>query len=70
MSDDAKYIPLALPAGASTNERKGFLRLCTLLARTQFDPDTPLDHAFWITAAELGDLYNKPRLAEIGRAHV
>ncbi len=63
MSDDAKYIPLTLPTGASTNERRGFLRLCTLLARTQFDPDTPLDHAFWIAAAELGDLYNKPRLA-------
>lgn len=63
MNDDAKYIPLALPTGASTNERKGFLRLCNLLARAQFDPDTPLDHTFWITAADLGDLYNKPRLA-------
>lgn len=63
MSEDAKYIPLALPTGASTGERRGFLRLCTLLARAQFDPDMPLDHAFWITAAELGDLYNKPRLA-------
>jgi hypothetical protein len=63
MSDDAKYIPLALPTGASTNERRGFVRLCTLLARAQFDPDMPLDHAFWITAAELGDLYNSPRLA-------
>lgn len=63
MRDDAKYIPLALSASASTNERKGFLRLCTLLSRAQFDPDMPLDHAFWLTAAELGDLYNKPRLA-------
>jgi hypothetical protein len=63
MSDDVKYIPLALPAGASTSERKGFLRLCTLLARSPFDPDAPLDHTFWITAAKLGDLYNKPRLA-------
>ncbi|RYP84337.1 DUF4338 domain-containing protein [Nocardioides guangzhouensis] len=63
MTDDAKYIPLALPAGGSTSERKGFLRLCTLLARAQFDPEMPLDHEFWITAAELGDLYNKPRLA-------
>lgn len=63
MSDDAKYIPLALPTGASTNERRGFVRLCRLLARAQFDPDMLLDHAFWITAAELGDLYNSPRLA-------
>lgn len=62
MRDKAKYIPLTLPTGASTGERRGFLRLCTLLARAQFDPDMPLDHAFWITAAELGDLYNKPRL--------
>lgn len=63
MSDDAKYIPLALPAGASTTERKGFLRLCNLLAGAQFDPTSPLDHTFWIAAAKLGDLYNKPRLA-------
>lgn len=63
MTDDARYIPLALPAGAPTSERRGFLRLCTLLARAQFDPDMPFDHAFWIAAAELGDLYNKPRLA-------
>jgi hypothetical protein len=63
MSDDAKYIPLALPAGASTNERRGFLRLCTLLSRAQFSPDMPLNHAFWLKAADLGDLYDKPRLA-------
>lgn len=61
--DESKYIPLALPAGATTKERRGFTRLCTLLSRAQFDPDVPFDHTFWIAAAELGDLYNKPRLA-------
>ncbi|TMR40478.1 DUF4338 domain-containing protein [Actinomadura geliboluensis] len=61
--DDAKYVPLSLPAGATGAERKGFLRLCHLLAHARFDPDMPLDHAFWIRAAELDDLYNKPRLA-------
>ena len=62
MSDDARYIPLTLPTGATINERRGFVRLCTLLAGAQFDPNLPLDHAFWIKAAELGDLYNKPHL--------
>ncbi|NGN93182.1 DUF4338 domain-containing protein [Nocardioides sp. KC13] len=63
MTDDARYIPLVLPAGATTNERRGFIRLCTLLSRAQLDPRVAVDHDFWITAADLGDLYNKPRLA-------
>ncbi len=63
MTEDAKYIPLALPAGAAGSERRGFIRLCTLLSRAQIDPEVTVDHDFWITAAELGDLYNKPRLA-------
>lgn len=63
MTEDAKYIPLALPSGATLNERRGFIRLCTLLSRAQLDPEVAVDHASWITAAELGDLYNKPRLA-------
>ena len=63
MSDDSKYIPLALPAGATSKERRGFSRLCTLLSRAEFDPESGLHHQFWIAAAELGDLYNQPRLA-------
>ncbi len=63
MTDAAKYVPLTLPAGATPAERRGFTSLCTLLARAQFDPDTPLDHMFWFTAAGLKDLYNKPTLA-------
>lgn len=63
MSDDTECIPLTLPTGASTNERRGFVRFCRLLSRARFDPDMPLDHEFWITGAKLGDLYNKPRLA-------
>lgn len=60
--EDAKYVPLALPAGATTAERRGFTRLCNLLACAQFDPDMALDHTLWFRAAELGDLYNKPVL--------
>lgn len=63
MTDDAQYIPLTLPAGASPAERRGFTSLCTLLARSQFEPDSPLDHTVWFTAAGLKDLYNKPMLA-------
>lgn len=63
MTENAKYIPLTLPAGAASSERRGFIRLCNMLSRAQLDPEVAVDHAFWITAAELGDLYNKPRLA-------
>jgi len=63
MSDESRYIPLALPTGATTQERRWFSRLCTLLSQEQFDPEFALDHQFWIAAAELGDLYNQPRLA-------
>jgi len=63
INDETKYVPLTLPAGATTAERRGFTSLCTLLSRAQFDPGTPLDHAFWFTAAGLTDLYNKPTLA-------
>lgn len=61
--DETNYLPLALPEGASRIERRGFARLCSLLARAQFDPEAPLDHQFWVTAAELDDLYSQPRLA-------
>lgn len=61
--EDVKYVPLALPGGSTTSERRGFSSLCNLLAVAQFEPDRPLDHNFWFMAADLGDLYNKPRLA-------
>jgi hypothetical protein len=61
--DDPKYISLTLPTDATAAERKGFVRLCNVLAGARFEPDVPLDHAFWVGAAELGDLYDKPRLA-------
>ncbi|GEL96117.1 Druantia anti-phage system protein DruA [Cellulomonas composti] len=61
--DDVKYVPLTLPAGATTTERKGFASLCHLLAHAQFDPEVPLDHTSLFTAAGLTDVYNKPTLA-------
>lgn len=63
MTDDTKYVPLTLPAGATRSERRGFVHLCRLLASARFDPAAALDHAFWLTAAGLDDLYSKPRLA-------
>jgi hypothetical protein len=67
MSDDTKYISLTLPEGSSLGEKQGFVRLCHMLARAQLDPDLPLEHDFWIAAAELGDLYDQPRLAAAAR---
>lgn len=63
MKVDSKYIPLKLPDASSHSEKRGFNRLCGLLATAQLDPEIPLDHGFWISAAELGDLYGQPFLA-------
>ncbi|MFD9826389.1 Druantia anti-phage system protein DruA [Tsukamurella tyrosinosolvens] len=61
--DDTRYVPLTLPAGATSVERRGFTSICNLLAQTRFDPEAPLDHEFWFKAAGLTDLYSKPILA-------
>lgn len=64
MSDhEPKCIPLTLPADATTAERKGFRRLCNLLHSARSDSDLRLDHTVWTAAADLGDLYDQPRLA-------
>ena len=63
MMDEPKYLPLTLPQGASRRERLGFKRLCSLLAEAAFDLEAPMNHAEWIRAAQLGDLYQQPRLA-------
>jgi hypothetical protein len=63
MMDETKYLPLTLPQGASRRERQGFKRLCTLLAEAGLDLEAPMNHATWIHAAHLGDLYQQPRLA-------
>lgn len=60
---DTKYVALTLPHGASKSERQGLTGLCNLLERLQLDTEAQLDHSFWVAAAGLGDLYNKPRLA-------
>ncbi|RIR09569.1 Druantia anti-phage system protein DruA [Mycobacteroides abscessus] len=65
---EPKFLPLSLPAGAPRRERRGFLRLCTLLAdgaHTSFDSslDTNVGRECWIKAANLGDLYSQPQLA-------
>lgn len=65
---DTKFLPLSLPAGSTRRERQGFIRLCRLLSH-----GLPSDQGggaaegvkreWWIKAAELGDLYEQPRLA-------
>jgi hypothetical protein len=63
MIDEAKYVPINLPAGSPRRERQGFTRLCELLEKTEWDGETVADHSSWVDAAELGDLYNQPVLA-------
>jgi len=65
---DAKFLPLSLPAGSTRRERHGFIRLCTLLSYGRpISQDgggiEDVGHEWWIKAAELGDLYDQPRLA-------
>jgi hypothetical protein len=62
-ADDRTYIPLNLPTSATYKERKGFRDLCDLLSRSYLDPSLPMEHAPWLLAAGLTDLYNQPALA-------
>lgn len=66
MTDEAKYVPINLPAGATRRERQGFTRLCELFEKTEWDGDTVADHSFWVKAAAIGDLYDQPVLAAAG----
>jgi hypothetical protein len=59
---NAKLLSLSMPKGASQREHHGFKRLCTLLAGI-VPHEAVGDHAGWIAAAELGDLYEQPMLA-------
>ena len=61
--DGPKYIPLALPAGSTRDERSGFSRLCSFLAQAQFDPGASIDRPYCLRKAGLINLYNKPHLA-------
>lgn len=62
-TNDTEFVPLTLPAGSTTAEQRGFARLCDLLSRAKVDLDVPMDRSLWFTTAELGNLYNQPRLA-------
>ena len=62
MTDEAKYVPINLPAGSSRWERQGFNRLCEILAKTFLD-EAIADHGYWFNAAGLGALYDRPVLA-------
>lgn len=72
---EPKFLPLSLPAGAPRRERRGFLRLCTLLSYGppllqdgSLDPN--VDRKWWIKAADLGDLYSQPHLAAAANAAI
>lgn len=64
MTKSPKYIPLELPNGATTRERRAFKRLFAYLA--SLDPavvGSGLDHEACTIAADLGDLHAQPVLA-------
>jgi hypothetical protein len=60
---EPKFLPLTLPPGSTRSERRGFKQLCTLLSYGPPEGVDDLNHAWWIKAAGLGDLYEQPRLA-------
>lgn len=60
---EPKYIPLNLPRGSPRGERRGFLRLCKLLATQTPRNRAGFTHEQWVAAAELGNLYTQPTLA-------
>jgi hypothetical protein len=60
---EPRYLPLSLPPGSSRRERRGFARLCTLLSYGPPVGQDVVSHEWWIKAADLGNLYDQPRLA-------
>ncbi|MFE3667106.1 Druantia anti-phage system protein DruA [Streptomyces sp. NPDC059164] len=68
MKEEAKLVPLSLPADASRRERQGFARLCTQLASTPVGAEAVGDHERWMKAAKINNLYDQPLLA--AAAHV
>lgn len=65
-----KYLPLNLPTGSPSGERRGYLRLCKLLATHTASNRSGLTHDQWVTAADLGDLYTQPALAAAAHAAI
>lgn len=63
-----KYLPLNLPSGSPRGERRGYLRLCKLLATQTPGNRLGLTHGQWVVAANLGDLYTQPTLAAAAHA--
>jgi hypothetical protein len=63
MNEEAKLVPLSLPADASRQERQGFARLCAVLASAAAGAKTVGDHDRWIRAAKINKLYDQPLLA-------
>lgn len=59
---EPKFLPLGLPKGASRRERQGFLSLCRMLSNAGTE-DAPADHAHWLKASGVQNLYDQPYLA-------
>ncbi len=66
----SKDIPLSLPSGSATSERRGYLRLCKLLATQTPGSRSGSAHAELVAAAGLGDLYAQPTLAAAAHAAI
>ena len=67
---EPKYLPLNLPSGSPSGERRGYLRLCKLLATQTPSNRSGLTHDQWVTAADLGDVYAQPTLAAAAHAAI
>lgn len=67
---EPKYIPLDLPSGSPRGERRGYVRLCKLLATQTPSNRSGFTHDQWVTAADLGDLYTQPTLAAAAHAAI
>ncbi|MGA5764843.1 Druantia anti-phage system protein DruA [Nonomuraea bangladeshensis] len=70
MKQDVMLVPLNLPGNTPTQERRGFVRLCTLLASAPEDAKTAGDHDYWIKTAKIKDLYDQPVLAAAARVAI
>jgi len=68
MIDTTDGLPLSLPTDSTARERRGFKAICALLAEASPEDLLNADHAYWIHAAGLKNIYEQPVLA--AAAHV
>lgn len=70
MNNEAKLVPLNLPADASRQESQAFARLCILLESAPASANAGENCDNWLAASKISKLYDQPLLAAAARTAI